>query len=63
MNDSPFVRPERRRLFEEHQRLNSDHDLNAHIAAMLRDLYDPQTFSDRMARRSLLALIDEPLDA
>ena len=63
MSEESFVSPERRALFEEHQRLNSDPDLKAHINKILCDLYDPETFADRMARRSLLALMDGPLDA
>ena len=27
-------------LFEEHQRLNADHELKTHIAGMMRDIYE-----------------------
>lgn len=54
-----FVRPARRELFEEHQRMGRQQDINAHIMDMLRDLYvSRRTFSDRMATKSLLALMN-----
>lgn len=62
MKGESFIRPDRRKLFEEHQRLGTNFDLQFQIKKLIELLHDPQTFAERMERQSLTALFAKSRD-